>query len=61
MEPSLIHQTCIIDAISRSGRIAEAEEFLTHKMTKPIVLQAFKTFLGACRLYVCCLKILLYI
>ncbi len=46
--PSLHHQNCIVDALSRAGRLAEAEEFIAKSVQQPDTV-TWMALLGACR------------
>lgn len=52
IEPTSVHQNCVVDALSRVGRIQAAEDFLQLEM-KEHTLISLRTLLGACRVYVC--------
>ena len=45
------HHSCIIDALSRCGRLDEAENLLNN--LPHVDVMDYKTLLGACRTYVC--------
>jgi pentatricopeptide repeat protein len=47
--PTASHYTCIVDALGRVGRLAEAEQYMYQNITDNIV--AYRTLLGACRFY----------
>ncbi|XP_039126909.1 putative pentatricopeptide repeat-containing protein At3g15130 [Dioscorea cayenensis subsp. rotundata] len=48
--PGEDHYVCIVDLLSRAGRIAEAEAFIRSAPFKPSV-RVWQTLLGACRVY----------
>ena len=54
IEPNALHQTCIVDALGRAGKIEEAYAF-AQSMNAPNEI-AWTTLLGACRGYRCDLK-----
>jgi pentatricopeptide repeat protein len=53
--PTEAHQCCIVDVLTRAGRLAEAENFIL-QLPSAYKLPSFVmwiTLLGGCRLYVC--------
>ena len=49
IKPEIQHYTCIVDALSRSGRLNEAEEYI-NKINEPDET-VLTTLLGGCRIY----------
>eukprot|EP00250_Pteridium_aquilinum_P010164 c19188_g1_i1 orf=823-2634(-) len=50
LNPSVRHYGCMIDLLSRAGRLEEAEDFI-NEMPIPPDSQSWETLLGACRMY----------
>lgn len=46
--PDVHHYTCVVDALGRAGRLAEAEEMILNGQVEPNFV-TWQTFLGACR------------
>eukprot|EP01087_Luapelamoeba_hula_P012066 TRINITY_DN3351_c0_g1_i1.p1 TRINITY_DN3351_c0_g1~~TRINITY_DN3351_c0_g1_i1.p1 ORF type:complete len:867 (-),score=79.16 TRINITY_DN3351_c0_g1_i1:59-2659(-) len=51
ISPDTHHHTCVVDALGRAGRLAEASQYITKHFPSdsPTANTAWKAFLGACR------------
>ena len=49
IEPNVIHRTCLVDALSRTGKLQEAFDLACKE--KPLYIVSLMSVLGACRSY----------
>ncbi|KAD5961026.1 hypothetical protein E3N88_12499 [Mikania micrantha] len=50
IEPDAEHHSCVVDILSRAGRLEEAYQFIKNMVTEPTA-SAWGALLGACRVY----------
>uniref|UniRef100_A0A6B2L732 DYW domain-containing protein n=1 Tax=Arcella intermedia TaxID=1963864 RepID=A0A6B2L732_9EUKA len=48
IQPTYYHKTCIVDLLSRNGRLNEAEKFIQNQIEEPDIT-IWKTLLSSCR------------